>query len=287
MIHHILIFLMGIVFIVGCDVRKPPDETSDQQVVDTTINQDLVYDKTPIYDESTSQYPNDIDKFKDVLSHSKYQYPDSTTTVEYDQFDSYKTENFYVDKNNDFYFVVSKEKNSTKIRDELREGPEDREWNTQDSDGNFWVSTIKCFKPKLGISTYTWMQIHGTLDTFNYPLLRLLWVRSRDGIYDHIWSIVIISDPDDARVYEWTDLGKRPDGFFNASVYVQDNIMEIKINDVVVKTYDVTYWESVTNYFKAGIYLNIFQDGGEGTIAYRELQFLDWADPDYVTLTDP
>jgi len=283
MIQHILIFLIGTLFIVGCDLRKPPDEIITQQ----TVNADLIYDKTPIYDESTSQYPADINKFKDVLSNSKYQYPDNSTQVQYNQFDAYKTKNFYADKNNDFYFVLNKEKNSTKVRDELREGPESREWSTSDSDGNFWVATLKCFKPKLGISTYTWMQIHGTIDTFDYPLVRLLWVRSRNGIYDHFWSIVIISNPFDAKIYEWTDLGKRPNNFFDAAVYIQNNIMKIKINNKVIKSYDVTYWESVANYFKAGIYLNIFQDGGEGTVAFRELQFLDWADPNYVTLTNP
>jgi len=281
MIQNIFIFLISTLFIVGCDFRKPPDEDTAKQI-DKVANQNLIYDETPIYDEDTSKYPNDIDKFKDVLSRSKYQYPDSNTTVEYDQFDGYKTKNFYVDANDDFYFILKKEKDSTKVRDELRQGPESGEWVSSDSDGNFWVSTIRCFKPKVGVSTYTWMQIHGTIDTFNYPLLRLLWVRSRHDIYDHLWAIVITSNPDDERVYDWVDLGKRPDDFFDASVYVKENTMKIKINGEVIKRYEVDYWEDVTNYFKAGIYLNIYKDEGEGTIAYRELHFLDEADPEYV-----
>ena len=279
MIQKILLFILGTLFIVACDLRQPPDEDA--------IDRDAIYDETPIYNEETSQYPNDIEKFNDLLTNSKYQFPDSSTTVEYDQFDGYKTENFYVNEDDDFFFVVKKQADSEKIRNELREGPESREWNTTDSDGNFWVSTLKCYKPKVGVSTYTWMQVHGTNDTFDYPLIRLLWVRSRHSIYDHIWAIVIISSPDaDERVYEWLDLGERPTSFFDAAVYIQDNIMKVKIHNKVIKEYDVSYWENVTNYFKAGIYLNAYEDGGEGVVAFRELRFLDWADPDYVTDSD-
>ena len=277
MIQKILVFFIGTFFIVACDVRKPPEDVVD--------NKDLIYDKTPIYDANTALYPADVDKFKEVLKNSKYQYPHDNTEVDYNQFDGYKTEDFYVDKNEDFYFVLNKEHNSTKERNELREGPEPREWYTSDSDGNFWVATVKCFKPKLDLQSYTWMQIHGTNTTFNYPLLRLLWVRNRAGIYDHNWAIVIISNPDEPKIYEWIDLGKRSDDFFDAAVYVQNNLMELKINNKVIKTYNVSYWETVENYYKAGIYINLFSDGGEGVVAFRELQFLDWADPKYVFLT--
>jgi len=277
MIQKILVFLIGTLFIVACDAHKPP--------TDVLENSDLTYDETPVYDESTSLYPADFDKFKGILKNSKYQYPHDTLTVSYDQYDGYKTENFYVDKNENLYFILTKEHDTPKRRNELREGPESREWHTSDADGNFWVSNIRCFKPKPGLQSYTWMQIHGTSNTFNYPLLRLLWVRNRGGIYDHNWAIVIISNPDEPKIYEWIDLGKRPDTFFDAAVYVQNNLMEIKINNKVIKTYNVSYWETVENYYKAGIYINLFKDGGEGVVAFRELQFLDWADPKYVFLT--
>ena len=275
MILKNLVFLIATLFMIACDVRKPPEDG---------VNQDSIYDKTPTYDEGTSLYPADVAKFKEVLK-NKYQYPYNTTAVEYGQFDGYKTKNFYVDKNEDFYFVLNKEHNTTKRRNELREGPESREWSTSDSDGNFWIATLKCFKPELDLQSYTWMQIHGTNTTFNYPLLRLLWVRNRAGIYDHNWAIVIISNPEEPKIYEWVDLGQRPDTFFTAAIHVQNNLMEIKINNVVIKTYNVSYWENVKNYYKAGIYINLFEDGGESVVAFRELLFLDWADPKYVNLT--
>lgn len=268
MIYKILIFSILTLLVLGCDRRKPPEDTFTQ-----IINDDSVYDKTPIYNEGTSYCPDDIPKFQDVLDHSKYQYPDNNTTVDYNDFNGYKTKNFYVNEDNDFYFVLSKVKDSTKVRNELREGPQSREWQTSDSNEHSWVTKVRCFKPKVGITSYTWMQIHGTNDTFDYPILRLLWVRSRNGIYDHIWSIVIISNPGDAKIYEWTDLGKRPNDFFDAAVYVQNNTMKININNNTIRTYDVSYWKDVSNYFKAGVYLNIFQDGGDAVVAYRELQF--------------
>jgi len=272
-----IVLSISIFVLLGCDVKQPPSSESDD------ANLDLIYDALPEYNATTSVAPYDLDKFKDVLDKSKYQYPYDNTMIDYGEFDAYKAANFYADENEDFYLILNKPHNTQKQRSELREGP--NSWSTADTRGHFWVAQLRCFKPTPDLQSYTFMQIHGTQDTYNYPILRLLWVRNRVGVYDHIWAIVIISNPDEVKIYEWIDLGPRPDEFFDAAVYVVNNMMEIIINNNVIKTYNVSYWEDVQNYFKTGVYINLFEDGGVGAVAFRELHFLDWADPAYVHLT--
>jgi hypothetical protein len=272
--RRMVLFFLVVLFMFGCDAKHPPSTIA--------INQDLIYETIPTYDDTKSVIPYNINKFKDVLDKSKYQSPHDETTIDYGGFDNYKSKNFYADSDENLYFVLNKKVDAEKERSELRQGP--NPWSTADTEGNYWVATLKCFKPALPLSSYTWMQIHGTQDTFNYPILRLLWVRNREGIYDHIWAITIISNPNEVKIYDWVDLGPRPDGFFNAAVYILNNVMDILINDKIVKTYNVAYWEDVQNYFKAGIYINLFKDGGEGGVAFKELHFLDSADSEYVHL---
>lgn len=110
---------------------------------------------------------------------------------------------------------------------------------------------------------------------YNYPILRLLWARLRDGIYDHLWAVIIVSDPSQDRIYDWIDMGARPKGFFDAEVHIKDNLMTIMINRKVITTRNVTYWEDVSNYYKAGVYINRYGDGGEVSVLFEQLHFYD------------
>jgi hypothetical protein len=265
-----LIITFALIFI-GCDRRKPPE----------TVNPDLVYDTIPLYEENTSFAPYDFEKFKPVLEQSRLQiFKDSgqssdtnNTTIDYGAFDGVKFPQFYVDTQKNLHFVISKKANTYKTRSELREGP--NSWSTADTEGHFWVATLKCLKPKVGISSYTWMQIHGTKDTYNYPILRLFWERNRTGLYDHLWAVIIMSDPNSPKIYAYADLGARPSGFFTAEVHIRNNIMDILINHKLKDTINVTYWEDVQNYYKAGVYINRYGDGGTVSAIFKELHFYD------------
>jgi len=256
----LLLFLFS-----GCDFHQPP----------TKVDQDLIYDKTPLYNDETSFPPYDYEKFQFLIDRSRLQLYKDGTTIDYGEFNAYKSPNFYVDSDENLHFTIDKSPETYKVRAELREGPDSIAWSTSDSEGHFWVARLKCFKPAVGISSYTWMQIHGTHTTYNYPILRLFWERMRDKKYDHLWAIVILSDPYSNNIYEYIDLGVRSDNFFTAEVHVKDNIMDILINHKLIKTYNVTYWENVQNYFKAGVYINRFGDGGEVTAVFKSLDFFD------------
>jgi len=244
-VKFFLLAFVFIIFISACNLRKPPK----------TLDPDLVYDAIPLYENNTSFPPYDFDKFKPVIDQSKLQiFKDdglssdtNNTTVDYGEFDGKKFPEFYVDTQE----------------------------NLSDTEGHYWVATLKCLKPKTGISSYTWMQIHGTNDSYNYPLLRLFWVRDREGIYDHIWAIIIITGSDADRIYDYIDLGARPSDFFSAEVHIKNNILDILINHQLKATRNVTYWQDVQNYFKAGVYIDRYGDGGAVSAIFKELHFYD------------
>jgi len=268
---QLILILFITLFTLGCDFKQPPVLTDP----------DLEYDETPVYIEENANAPYDYEKFQAVLDISKLQYPDPLQ-VDYGNFAGFKAANFYADSNASLYFTTQKEVNEYKTRSELREG---RAWTTASQTGNYWVASLKCLKPAPGVSAYTWMQVHGPNEPqiHNYPLIRLQWIREyRDEQqvlqYDHIWATVIVSEPGEMLIYKNIDLGPRPDNFFRAEVYFKNNIMDVIINGKVLYTSNVSYWEEVENYFKAGVYINRVGDGGEATTIFSELYFYDQED---------
>ncbi len=282
-IMKILILSIISLFFLSCDFKKPPIEQ----------DLDLIYDKATIYSDESTKPPYSSPKFKSVLNQANYQFPHSVTIARLAAYGDFKTDAFYLDEKGDLYFSLRKDYEKVKERSEIRQvcinsetGKRDTDvgWKTSEANGNFWVSEIRCFKP-YETQSYTWMQVHGidgtdiTLNdgtivkSFNYPIIRLTWERYRDGVYDHNWAIIITSYPRTPKTYEWVDLGPRQDDFFKAEVHFQNNIMKVIIDDIVMSSHDVTYWEEEPNYFKAGIYINRFDDGGRAVIAYRTLRF--------------
>lgn len=258
-----ILFLLLTLLFSGCDVRQPPDE----------VDPDAIFDETPIYSADESTYPYDFDKYKAALNSSKLQFPRDNTAAEYGEFTNYKSSGFYTDKEGYLHFTSTKEADTLKTRSELRE---EVEWRTDDVDGNYWIGRLKCLKPDVGITSYTWMQIHGTNESYNYPVLRLFWARQRDGQYDHLWAVVIVNDPLPGEIFQYvyTDLGPRTDEFFSAEVHVRENLMIVMIDRDVKLAYRVGYWQDVWNYYKAGIYVNRYQDGGEASVIFESLEFL-------------
>ncbi|RUM68781.1 MAG: hypothetical protein DSZ05_00550 [Sulfurospirillum sp.] len=260
MIKMMTLTALTLIWLTGCGQSGSSD----------TENKDKIYDKVSEYNNTVTTPPYDYQKFRTVLNRSRLQYPDITVVVPSGHFDGYQAPWFY-SLNGDLFFSAEKPANLPTIRSELRE---ESIWKTSDTTRHIWSAKLKCFKPQKGINAYTWMQILGTNDSFNYPLIRLMWVRNYHGIYDHLWAIVITSDAYDPNItYDWVDLGERTGDYVSAKVEIADNTMRIFLNDTVIRQYDVTYWQSVDNYFKAGIYINRPKDHGKATVAFHELSF--------------
>jgi len=254
----------------GCGNDTHPPQIPDK---------DEVYDPIPVYDESLSIPPYNYEKFKALLDGSKLQYPDGETVVAAGEFDGYKSQIFYSDEGSYLHFTINKDISLPKTRSELREM---REWRTSDVKSHRWYARLKTPKPKKGVDSYTWMQIHGTNDSYNFPILRLVWVRNYHGEYDHLWAIIITNAPREptsrggdtgiVNDYSWVDLGERPSEFFVTDVVVRDNTMIISLNDQVLIYKDITYWGSVDNYFKGGVYINRQDDAGEATVIFDQMR---------------
>jgi hypothetical protein len=258
-----IFFTVFFLFGCGLDLHKPPSQK----------NLDLIYDNIPVYDETKTHSFYESGKFLDLIEHSKLQLFLKDTSIEYTDLIDFKSPEFYVDEEDNLNFTVYKEYNTSKVRSEIKEWPKSLEWSTADTKVHSWVATLKCLKPKVGISSYTWMQIHGNFETYNYPVLRMIWQRNKDGIYNHLWAMVIVSNPHSQRIYEYVDLGEKPDGFFTAQVDVKDNIMKIMINNNLIKVYNIKYWQEVQNYYKAGVYIDRFGDGGSVSVIFEKLDF--------------
>ena len=226
------------------------------------------YDTIPAFDAKSVQIPYNIAKFHSVLEHSNLQDMEGETVVHAGEFAGYVSPHFFA-RNNNLWLISEKKSSQEKVRTELRQWP--GAWQCDDPTIHIWRARLHILKPKTGIDSYTWMQIHGTKDTFNYPLIRLMWVRNRQGITDHLWAIRIISAPYTEKKYAWLDLGKRPNGFFDLRVETGDNRLKIFIDDKLVKSYDVTYWSGVRNYFKAGVYINRYDDNGKAAVSFEIL----------------
>jgi len=258
--------ILGIVvlFLGGCGNDTHPPQ-----------NQDEIYDPIPVYHREEAIAPDSYDKFQDLLEGSKLQYPDGGTVVNAGEFAGYKSNFFYCDTRSYLHFTIDKTASMLKIRSELREI---NEWQTSDIPAHVWQARVKTPKPKKGVDTYTWMQIHGTNDTYDFPLLRLAWVRDHEGKHDHLWAIVIINTPRKAEenreisnTYSWVDLGKRNSDFFTLTVHIGENKMVISLNDKVIVDKDVTYWQEVLNYFKGGVYMNRHDDVGMATVLFDQM----------------
>lgn len=234
----------------------------------TVDDPDDSYDMIPVYEAGAVQIPYDLSKFRSVLEKSNLQDFEGKTVVRAGRFSGYVSPHFFAlaDK---LWLISEKSKSQEKVRTELRQWP--GAWQCDATTIHVWQARLHVLKPKTGIDSYTWMQIHGTKETFDYPLLRLMWIRKRQGISDHLWAIRIVSMPYTEKRYEWLDLGNRPDSFFDLRVETGDNWVGLYINNTLFKSYDVTYWSGVENYFKAGVYINRHDDSGKAAVVFETL----------------
>ncbi len=246
----------------------------------SACNDDILYDRigniicTHKTDcgEGVPEYlgtPSDSSSFKEVLNKTRLQYPDSTTDVDYGEFDGIVRNHFYLDKSF-LTFQLDKQTNSASMRSELRFGP--YTWDVSTEKEHILSAKVRCYGSS-ELSKYTFMQIH-EYQGANLPLLRLAWERRKEGVTNHIWAGVVTSRDLENRVYEWIDLGKRDDKFFDITISVKSSKMLVSVNGNLLVEKDISYWNGTQNYYKAGLYLNHLESKGKTKVQFERLEYI-------------
>ncbi|MEM7627156.1 MAG: polysaccharide lyase family 7 protein [Planctomycetota bacterium] len=231
---------------------------------------------TPSVHGEAVAVPYDLEKFRAVLDDSKLQAPTSSPTmIEKGQFEGQSNQYFFLDETGRYMtFTVTGDSK----RSELRQLSGD--WHTSTSEPRRLIARVRLLVPEdKELNQFTFMQIHDKKNGdrgLNKPLIRLTWRRSRGGIKDHLWAAVRI--PDDSTqpislenlATNHVDLGPRPEDFFDAEIQVHNSRMTVKIHGRVKLDMDVSYWDGLNNYFKAGVYN---QDPGTSRAEFETLRY--------------
>ena len=217
--------------------------------------------------------PYDLEKFRPVLDDSELQAPTSSPAkIPRGQFDGQDNEYFFLDDSEQYMvFTVSGEANRSELRQETPE------WQTSSSVEQALSARVSIPLPETNtLNQFTFMQIHDTADGLNKPLIRLTWQRNRDGKADHLWAAIRTPDDYGRPISSdnlsgiQVDLGPRPLGFFDAVIAVQNNQLTVELQGQTVIDMNVSYWDGLDNYFKAGVYL---QDPGRATALFDQLDY--------------
>ena len=223
------------------------------------------------------QVPYDLEQFRPVLEDSKLQAPTSSPAmIERGDFAGKSNPYFFLDDTGTrLVFTVTGDSK----RSELRQLSGD--WDTATATPQRLVARVKVFVPETPeLKQYTFLQIHDKKNGdagLNKPLLRLTWQQNRKGKADHLWAA--IRTPDDMSktislknlATDTIDLGPRPAGFFAAEIRVQNGRMTVLLDGETKVDKDVSYWNGLANYFKAGVYN---QDPGTSKAEFAALAYL-------------
>ncbi len=207
--------------------------------------------------------PYNKSKYRPVLDDSKLQAPTSSpAAVNQGDFAGFSDEYFQLDSSGKY---MTFEMDGSHNRSELRQM---EEWYTSTSTWRKIIGEVKVFYPTTSnLNQFTFMQAHDS-EAFNKPLIRLAWIRSRQGSNDHLWAIVRLSS--ETNSFQYVNLGKRPNSFFKCEIKIKNNKMVVRINNETRFQLDVDYWESLSSYYKAGVYL---QSEGSAKVQFRKLKY--------------
>lgn len=234
--------------------------------------------------------PYDLEKFRPVLDDSKLQAPTSSPAkIEQGDFAGKSNEYFFLDDTNTrLTFTVSGDSN----RSELRQLSGD--WDTATDTAQRLIGRIKVFRPGTSsLRQFTFMQIHDKKEGdqgLNKPLIRLAWRKSQRGNKDHLWAAIRTpKDPNKPISLknlgsEWVNLGPRPEGFFDIEICVQQGQMTVILGGQTVVNKDVSYWNGLKNYFKAGVYN---QNPGTSKVEFDVLRYATSDHPAAAPTTAP
>lgn len=223
-----------------------------------------------------AEVPYDLEKFRPVLDDSKLQAPvSSPALIERGMFAGASNDYFYLDDTGQYMSFTADGKGK---RSELRQLT--GEWDTATPTPRRLVARVKVFEPETpSLQQLSFMLVHDKKtgnQGLNKPLIRL----TRRGKYrntsDHLWaSITVPADPGkpislENRTTQYVDLGPRPDGFFHAEIRVQNSQMLVLIDGETKVDMDVSYWDGLDSYFKAGVYNH---DAGKSKVQFSWLDY--------------
>lgn len=222
--------------------------------------------------------PYNLEKFRPVLDDSKLQAPTSSPTkINRGDFAGASNEYFFLDETGQYMtFTITGDSK----RSELRQLSGD--WDTATSTPQRMVARLRVFVPETpSLEQFTFLQIHDKKNGnvgLNKPLIRLTRRGDYRGTQDHLWAAIRTpADFDQPITLDNLatlniDLGPRPEGFFDAEIRVQYSQMTVIMNGETKVDMDVSYWDGLPNYFKAGVYN---QDPGTSKVEFKSLRFLD------------
>ncbi|MBB3207308.1 hypothetical protein FHS27_003129 [Rhodopirellula rubra] len=220
--------------------------------------------------------PYDLEKFRSVLDDSKLQAPTSSPTkIKQGDFRGASNEYFFLDKTGRYMtFTVEGDSN----RSELRQSTGD--WDTATETPQRLIARVRVFVPEdEGLEQFTFLQIHDKKngsEGLNKPLLRLTRRSDYRDKQDHLWAHIRTpengNEPISLKNFATknVDLGPRPEGFFDVEIRVQKSRMTVAINGQTKVDMDVSYWNGLNNYFKAGVYN---QNNGRSKVEFESLRF--------------
>lgn len=227
------------------------------------------------------EVPYDLEKFQSVLDASKLQAPASSPTmIPHGEFAGQSNEYFYLDETGQYMvFTITGDSK----RSELRQLS--GEWDTATSTAQRLVARVKVPVPETPeLEQFTFLQIHDTTNdpgSLNKPLIRITRRGKYRGTTDHLWAAIRTPDDFDQPISRDNlatlniDLGPRPEGFFDAEIKVLNGQMTVTINGETKVDVDVSYWNGLKNYFKAGVYN---QDAGTSVVYFEQLRFVEGED---------
>lgn len=230
--------------------------------------------------------PYDYDKYQNVLDDSKLQAPYSTTLIDQGDFEDEYNDYFYVPSSGNKWMTFEIGPYE-KMRSELRQMDE---WYVDD---DYHLMSGKVYISEKGSADeITVMQIHDVTDNddaINKPLVRIAWMEkqketgSSDYTEDAYFAILYTCDrdctDDDAEVtyYKYALADFSDDDAIEFEIEVEDNKLTILVDGVAhdfFDEYDVSYWEELESYFKAGAYIQ--SDTDENVeVQFESLEYFD------------
>mmetsp|Transcript_29271 Transcript_29271/g.52947 ORF Transcript_29271/g.52947 Transcript_29271/m.52947 type:complete len:395 (+) Transcript_29271:52-1236(+) len=253
--------------------------TTNELVTTTTTTEPLrITLATTVEPNATSTttsglVPFDLAKFQPAMNTSRLQYPESSpAAVNAGQFAGYSSNGFQLVDDQYIQFQIS---SSEGARSELRHDPQFASSNAVERSIQ---ARMKIPQPDDGlVSQFTFLQVHSKefLGNPSGPLLRVVWIDSRNDKTDWLWANIRKSlHP---KLNEYVPLQARPNDFFDIEVRVVNSTLSILMDgrypNPVYNAYNLSHWDPIqTNYFKAGVYLNYNSTGPVVTI-FDELTF--------------
>ena len=215
--------------------------------------------------------PYKLEKFQTVLDHSKLQAPlssfDPKWSIPYGKFQNRANRYFYLEDNQYMAFFMCGKKHRSELR-------EQNIWQVETKKKHILYAEVKIL-PLDNKKEFTFIQIHSDPSVnstilLNKPLLRIVWRKNYHNIKNHLWAIICTNTDQKHFTYTKIDLGERGSNFSSFRITVMNSQLIIIRDNQKKVTFDISYWNGIWNYFKAGTYL---QSNGCAKVLFKKLVF--------------